>query len=168
MKNLILARHAKSSWAVGALDDHERPLNDRGERDAPKMGAALAQRGNRPGAIVSSTAVRALATARVLAEALGFPNEKIVAKPEIYLAEPRVLLREVQQFDEAEETVLLVGHNPGMHDFANLLAGGAVIESFPTLAVARLELNVTYWGEVEPNSGLLLELLTPRILRNDS
>lgn len=164
MKNLLLVRHGKSSWNFPGLSDHDRPLNDRGKRDAPNIGAALAQRGVIPDAILSSTAVRALSTARIIAGELGFPGESMVTQHDIYLASSNTLQRVIQGMDEAVNTALIVGHNPGMHELAVELSGGESIKSFPTLSVARLELNVVDWSEARPGCGLLIEHLYPRML----
>lgn len=166
MKQLLLIRHAKSSWDFPGASDHDRPLNDRGERDVPNMGAALAQRGVSPDAIVTSTANRAKTTAGMIAEELGFPAASIREERDLYLASPQTILRFVQQIDESCGTALLFGHNPGMHDAVEMICGGSV-DQFPTLAVARIELDVDYWGEVDSGTGLLLELLTPRALKVD-
>lgn len=166
MKNLILIRHAKSSWDSPALSDHDRPLNARGMRDAPAMAAALGQRGVRPDGIVSSTALRAATTAEIIAEGLGFAVEGIVRTRDLYHASAREILRVVQQLDEEWETALLFGHNPGMHEAVDLFSGEWGAGEFPTLATARFELRVDHWGEADEGCGLLLELLTPRMLRN--
>lgn len=164
MKELLLIRHAKSDWDHPGLSDHDRPLNSRGLNDAPRMAAALEQRGVKPDAIISSTAVRAASTATILAEAMKFPRESIIFLPELYLAPPRTILRVIQQLDEAASTVLIFGHNPGMHETVDLLSGDSGADAFPTLAVARFEFPVEYWGQIEPGSGLLVELLIPRNL----
>lgn len=164
MKNLLLIRHGKSSWNSPGLSDHDRPLNNRGEHDAPQIGAALGQRGVVPDVIYSSTAVRAFSTAKVIAGNLGFSEDSIITDPDIYLASPGTLIRVIQQIDESVETALIFGHNPGMHELALELSGGELIERFPTLSVARLELDVEYWGEIAPGGGLLLEHLYPKML----
>lgn len=164
MKNLILIRHGKSSWNSPSLSDHDRPINDRGRSDAPRIGAALSQRGIVPDVILSSTAVRAFSTAKIIASELEFSEEGIVTDADIYLASPSTLIRVAQQIDESAETALIFGHNPGMHEVAIELSGGEYIEHFPTLSVARLELNVDYWGEISPGCGLLLEHLYPKML----
>ncbi|MDF1861491.1 MAG: histidine phosphatase family protein [Verrucomicrobiales bacterium] len=166
MKQLLLIRHAKSSWDFPGASDHDRPLNERGGSDAPKMGAALAQRGVSPDAIVTSTANRAKTTAGIIAEGLGFSSSSIREERDLYLASPQAILRVVQQIDESCETALLFGHNPGMHDAVEMICG-APVDHFPTLAVARIELDIDYWGEVDSGTGLLLELLTPRALKTD-
>ena len=167
MKNLLLIRHAKSSWDFPGSGDHDRPLNKRGENVAPRMAAALSQRGVRPDAIVSSTANRARTTAGMLAKGLGFPDSQIQEESDLYLASPRTILRIVQQLDESCDTAILVGHNPGMHDAVEMIAGGAVVDHFPTLAVARIELEVEHWGVVDQGDGLLLESLSPKMLNSE-
>ncbi len=162
MKELLLIRHAKSDWDHPGLADHDRPLNARGLRDAPAMAAALKQRGVRPDRIVSSTAVRAMMTTKRLAEGTGYPEERILRKPELYLAPPAILLAVVRQLDEEDGTVMIIGHNPGMHEASAALSRGGGLDVFPTLAVARFEIAADYWGLVEWDSARLIEFLTPR------
>ncbi len=164
MKKLLLIRHGKSSWNSPGLSDHDRPLNDRGRHDAPRIGAALAQRGVSPDVIIASTAVRAFSTAKIVASELSFSEDDIVTDADIYLASPGTLIRVASQIDESVDTALIFGHNPGMHELAIELSGGEYIERFPTLSVARLELDVEYWGEIAPGCGLLQEHLFPGIL----
>lgn len=167
MKNLLLIRHAKSSWDHPGLSDHDRPLNARGERDAPQMAAALSGRGIAPDAIVSSTAVRAATTARVIAGGFGFSEDRIQYTGDLFHASPQTILQVVQQLDESTGTALLFGHNPGMHDAADMFSGDQGVDMFPTLGVARFELEIDYWGEASPGCGFLVELLTPKNLKND-
>jgi phosphohistidine phosphatase len=162
MKQLLLIRHGKSDWDHPGLSDHDRVLNERGLRDAPRMAEALKQRGIAPDLIVTSTATRAATTATMLAEGLGYPVERIVKVPDLYLAPPRTILRVVQDLEESAGTVLIFGHNPGMHEAVNLFCEAPGLEDFPTLAIARIEFEVDYWGGVEWGNGLLLEFLTPR------
>jgi len=164
MKELLLIRHGKSDWEHPGLSDHDRTLNDRGRRDAPRMAGVLRQRGIVPDLVLSSTAVRALTTAMMVAEGLGYPPERIIRIPDLYLAPPKTILRHVQGLDESAGTVLIFGHNPGMHEAVNLFSEEAGIEDFPTLAVARFELQIEHWGNAEWGRGLLLEMFTPRSL----
>lgn len=164
MKQLLLIRHGKSDWDSPGLNDHERTLNDQGQRDVLKMAAALWQRDVRPDRIVTSTAVRALTTARMIGEAMDYPIEQIEADSNLYLASPQTILRKIQQLEEEADTVMIFGHNPGMHEAVNLLSDSTVVEDFPTLAVARFELSVGFWGEIEFSTGVLLERITPRFL----
>jgi len=167
MKELTLIRHAKSDWAEAGLDDHDRPLNDRGERDAPRMGRALAARGLKPDAMVTSTALRAHATAGKIAAELAFPEARLIREAALYLARPDEILRVVQGLDESAGSAVLFGHNPGMHEAAHLLlrpADAEKIREFPTCAVARIRLPFEYWGTVAFGKGELVEFLIPREL----
>lgn len=168
MKQLLLIRHGKSDWDHPGLSDHDRVLNDRGLRDAPLMAAALQRRGILPDLIVTSTATRAATTAAMIAEGLGYPAEQLVKVPDLYLAPPRTILRVVQGLEESAGTVLMFGHNPGMHEAVNLFCEAAGLEDFPTLAIARIELGSDHWGEVEWGGGLLQEYLTPRSVSEGS
>jgi phosphohistidine phosphatase len=162
MKQLLLIRHGKSDWDRHGLTDHDRPLNDRGLRDAPRMASALIGRGVQPDLIVSSTAVRALTTAQLIAVKMGYPLENILEAPALYLAAPGAILRAIQQLDEAAGTVMIFGHNPGMHEAVYAFAAGEEVSDFPTLAVARIEISAEHWGSVEWDSARLLELIIPR------
>lgn len=167
MKQLLLIRHGKSDWDHPGLSDHDRVLNERGLRDAPRMADALKRRAIVPDLIVTSTAMRAATTASMIADGLGYPAERIVKVPDLYLAPPRTILRVVQGLEESAETVLIFGHNPGMHEAVNLLCEAPGLEDFPTLAIARIELSAEFWGGVEWGGGLLLEYLTPRSVVED-
>lgn len=165
MKTLLLIRHAKSSWDLPGRSDHDRPLNERGNRDGPAMSAALAQRGVRPQRILCSTAVRARETAAHLVDGLGIPPGEVEYSGDLYLASSRKILRCAAAIDESVDSAMLVGHNPGMQDAVERLCGEGSVDRFPTLSVARIELAIDFWGAVEPGSGTLVEHLTPRDLR---
>jgi phosphohistidine phosphatase len=167
MKKLLLIRHGKSDWGHPGVPDHDRVLNERGLRDAPRMGQALKKRGIVPDRIVSSTATRSVTTASMVAEGLGYPFERIVTTPDLYLAPPQTILRVVQSLEETAGTVLIFGHNPGMHEAVNLFCPSPELEDFPTLAVAWVEFAADYWGSVEWESGRLREFLIPRSLAEE-
>ncbi|WP_053385357.1 SixA phosphatase family protein [Leucobacter celer] len=156
MIELILVRHAKSDWGDPGLDDHERPLNGRGERDAPVMAARLAQSGIEVERIISSTAVRARTTARAFGAALGVEVE---LDPELYAAPGSRLLAKAVATGAA--SVMVVAHNPGISDLAARLSGGG-IEHMPTCAVARFEWDARSWDEVEGRVADQWGLDTPR------
>ncbi|AWM34441.1 SixA phosphatase family protein [Hymenobacter nivis] len=147
MKTLYLLRHAKSSWSFDDLTDQERPLNDRGRDDAPRMGQALAKRGIKPDVLVSSSAVRALSTAVLVACELGFAHEKITVDPAIYRADADALVAIIRALPDAAESALLVGHNPTITDAANALSPSPFNE-FPTAAVVCLRFSTDHWEEV--------------------
>ena len=148
MKTLYLFRHAKSSWSFDDLSDQERPLNDRGRDDAPRMGQALAKRGIRLDALVSSSAVRALSTAVLVARELSFPHEKISVDPAIYRADAAALIAIVQALPETAGSALLVGHNPTITDVANALSPTSFNE-LPTAAVVCLHFAADRWADLD-------------------
>lgn len=161
MRALTLVRHAKSSWDDPALDDFDRPLNQRGLRDAPLMGQRLARSGAPPDCLVSSPALRALTTARLFAGALGIPEHAILQQPAIYEAGVPELFAVVRGLDDAYGSVALFGHNPGFTDFAHALARCSFGE-LPTCAVVRLELDAGSWREVQHGGGRLLNFSFPK------
>ena len=146
MKTLLLVRHAKSSWGDQSLPDHERPLNHRGRRDAPRAGARLRERSVAPDKIVTSTAVRARSTAGILADALGLEPGRIVEDGRLYGATPDGLLALIQALDDELTSVMLVGHNPEIGELASRLSDE--IADMPTCAVAEFRFDVAGWAEV--------------------
>jgi phosphohistidine phosphatase len=149
MCRLILLRHGKSSWDDAALDDFHRPLAPRGLRDVPEMGRRLARRGQVPDLVVSSTAVRALSTARAVARELGYREADIVETPALYHASPMEMLSIIRQTPPGIETLLVVGHNPGMTELANLL-GGIRLDNMPTAGMLCVESDRADWSQFEP------------------
>lgn len=152
VRELILVRHAKSSWRDPSLDDHSRPLNKRGKRDAPEMGDRLARLGYKPDLIISSTAVRALETARTIARKLGYPRERILEEEGIYHASVEGLIGVISNVDDSVETLMLFGHNPGFTQLANLL-GPRGIFNMPTCAVLHLRFDTMSWNAMGQVAG---------------
>jgi len=144
MKTLTLVRHAKSSWEQRGLSDRERPLNKRGEHDAPLMAKRVAAAGIRPSLIISSPAVRAWSTAKIFARELGYPTEFLQREDGLYLASVDNLLDVIATQDAGFNHLMLFGHNPGLTDFANFLVPG-VIGNLPTSGVASFELQCDDW-----------------------
>lgn len=149
MLRLILLRHGKSSWDDPRLDDFERPLAPRGLSNVPEMGRRLARRGQLPELIVSSAAVRALATARAVAREIGYREDRIVEAPELYLAVPGEVLAVIRKAPASAGTVMLVGHNPGFTDLANMF-DGVRLDNMPTAAMLCVEFDVRDWEKIEP------------------
>ncbi len=147
MKTLFLVRHAKSSWKDHSLADRDRPLNKRGKRDAPEMGRRLAARGGAPDLIVSSPAVRALATARVVADAVVYPTREIVEDERLYMASADGLLDGIRGLDDRFDRVFLFGHNPGLTDLVNDLSEDE-IENVPTCGVVEFRVEVERWKDL--------------------
>ena len=161
MKSIILVRHAKSSWAMPTLSDFERPLNKRGKRDASVMGKRLSVNKMVPDKIISSPATRAISTAKVLAKALDIPRDRIKEERIIYEASSMQLLGFMRAWKEKWETVLMVGHMPGIGDLAQLLLENS-IGPIPTCSVLEIDLKVDSWAEVSPGCGQLKSMLTPK------
>ncbi len=161
MKNLIVIRHAKSSWDDPALADIERPLNKRGHRDAPFMGSVLKFREAIPDRIVSSPAKRALETARTIAREVGYATENIDVRGSLYLAEQSILIELIQALDDTWNRVYLVGHNPEFTELVDCLAGED-IGNLPTCGLASIEFKVDSWAHAMPGAGRLAWLDYPK------
>jgi phosphohistidine phosphatase len=158
-RTLLLMRHAKSSWDNPAWTDHDRPLNDRGDRDAPRMAKILKDRGLTPSHIVSSTAKRARTTAELVADSIGFKGE-IVLEPRLYLATPSDWDFVVKRFPDEHETILCVGHNPGLEQILRKWSGEDL--EMPTAAVAIVEVTVSQWNEYDRHGLTVSDLLRPK------
>lgn len=161
MRILTLVRHAKSSRDYPELSDFERPLNDRGRKDAPAMGARLRKAGLKPDHMVSSPALRAITTARLFAESLGIPLEDIELNPHIYEASSRTLLHIVRSLDDAQEEVMLFGHNPGLSHFARQLAE-CPFDEMATSSAVRIQFPAKAWSLIRPGSGKVLRYDAPK------
>lgn len=160
MKTLYLMRHAKSSWKDSHLMDHERPLKKRGRKDAGAMGKLLESKKRIPDMIYSSTAERARETAGLVAEKTGYIGEVHFFK-QLYLAEPDALVAILHQVPDDVETVLLVGHNPGLEALTQVFGGKIV--ALPTAAVAHLQMPVEKWSEIRLSTcGELAHLWVPK------
>lgn len=156
MKILTLVRHAKSSWSDATLGDRKRPLNKRGKRDAPTMGRRIVAHGIRPSLIVSSPATRAWTTAKVIAAEIAYPPEFLQREDSLYLASLNDFLDVLVAQDNGFNSIMVVGHNPGMTDFANFLSPG-VTHNLPTAGVVSVEIDQDHWNLYErPETRLLV------------
>ncbi len=163
MKTLYLVRHAKSSWKFPELDDFERPLNKRGKRDAPAMGRLLKDKDIMPDIIISSPAVRASMTTKIISDILSYPLSRVKYSDEIYEADTTSLLRVVSRVDDKFNSTMLIGHNPGMTYFANMLAS-ARIDNIPTCGIFCTELDISSWQEISGNCGTFKFFKSPKNL----
>lgn len=153
MRTLYLIRHAKSSWGNPGLRDFDRPLNDRGLHDGPKMAQLLVKEGIKPDLIVSSPAKRAFTTAVFFAEAFQMAPSEIQKEPGIYEAHPSEILRLVADLPTDKTTVFLFGHNPTFTEVANLFADNDYIENVPTCGIVKISSTATDWRSMyEGNS----------------
>jgi phosphohistidine phosphatase len=149
MKNLILLRHAKSSWKDTSLDDFDRPLSNRGKKDAPKMAQRLCERGIQVDLIISSSASRTKETAIIFADILNYKSE-IIFNRRLYEASAGHILSVINQIDNRFENVLLVCHNPGITNLVNYLSD-SFIENIPTTGIVGL-ISDRNWKEVNEKS----------------
>jgi len=154
MKNLILIRHAKSSWDDPSLSDRERPLNSRGKRDAPAMGRLLREKDLLPDHILSSPAKRALKTAKMIAEEIDYPKKNIEVSEDIYEQDITALIELIGKLDDGFERVYLIGHNPELTDFVNRLTN-AGIDNVPTCGVVSVEFSWPSWMDCALKGGRL-------------
>lgn len=166
MKQLVLMRHAKSSWTDPACPDRLRPLNPRGLRDAPRMGRALATWGYRFDGIVTSPATRAEQTACAVALAMDYPTQDIVRIEAIYEADAPILWAVMGALDPSARSLCLVGHHPGLPDLLARLTGDPPAH-LPTAAVAVLALDIDCWSERMPGVARLQRWACPRDLEKD-
>lgn len=148
MKTLLLIRHAKSSWDQVGLSDFDRPLNERGKKDAPLMAKRMKEKGLRLDHLVSSPAKRARKTARYFAEAFGFNKEDIRLADELYGATHPEFLKVVTEISDRHETVAVFSHNPGITGFASSLTNVRV-DDMPTCAVFAVHVETESWKDFE-------------------
>ncbi len=148
IRHLLLIRHAKSDWGDASLADFDRPLNERGRRDAPTMGDRLAASGIHPDRIVSSPAKRARSTTKAIARQLGFPVHDIDWINELYLASPADILDVIRSCPAETNTLVIVSHNPGITELANHLCD-APIDNIPTCGVVHLRADCDTWSHAD-------------------
>ncbi len=164
MKTLLLLRHGKSSWKDSSLDDHDRPLKPRGIKAARRIGTVIRHRQIKPDIVLCSTAVRAMETIRICLEEAGL-QPPVQFSRELYHCDTSQFASQLRNIDTTANTVLVVGHNPGLESFLHQLTGEAY--PFPTAAMAMLELEIADWSQVHDGlRGHLIDLWQPRTLED--
>ncbi|HJU79346.1 MAG TPA: histidine phosphatase family protein [Nitrososphaeraceae archaeon] len=164
-KLLLILRHAKSSWEFSGISDHDRPLNSRGKRDAPRMGRKLLKEQLVPHLIISSSAVRAHSTAKKVAKACRF-KEEILIDPTLYDSGQSEYLNVLINQEDRHDIIMLVGHNPISEQLVEVLTGEIV--TMPTCAVACVRLPIRSWRQIiSQTKGELLNLWRPKELPDD-
>lgn len=153
MKVLLLLRHAKSSWKNPELPDHDRPLNNRGKKDAPRMGKVLVKEGLVPGIIISSPAIRARTTAEKVAKSSNYEG-KIAIESSLYGGGYEAYLDVLRHQPDTYQTVLMVGHNPDIETLLQTLTGNEIRMS--TCSIALVNIHVDKW--VNLTDGIKAEL----------
>lgn len=171
MLDLLLLRHAKSSWGDPTLPDHQRSLTKRGTKAASRMGRYIVDNNLQPDLILCSDAVRARATLALVVSFFDDPLPDTVTASDLYLAEPNAILRVIEANAANAGRILVVGHNPGLQALALSLTGSSkrrdlqqMAMKFPTAALAHLRFDTSDWSEITTASATLQAYAMPRAL----
>ncbi|KHJ38802.1 phosphohistidine phosphatase SixA [Pedobacter glucosidilyticus] len=154
-KKLLIVRHAKSDWGAANTKDFDRPLNSRGFLNAPEMGKRLVSRTLIPQQLVSSPALRAITTCKLIAKEIQYPETEIKQEPKIYEANHQTLLKIVNQFNDEHDFIALFGHNNGITDLAVYLSN-ADLYNIPTCGMVLIEFPLDSWKMVSKSTGNML------------
>ncbi|RYG19018.1 MAG: histidine phosphatase family protein [Chitinophagaceae bacterium] len=155
MKQLLIVRHAKSDWGDFNLKDFDRPLNSRGQKNAPEMVERLINKSIVPDAIVSSSALRAITTAKYFAAGWKLEPAQLTTNTSIYEANTKTLLDVINGFDDKFDKIALFGHNPGLTDLVNYLTDD-YIANMPTCSVVIIEFPFDEWKLISGDTGKLV------------
>lgn len=174
MPRLLLLRHAKAERSLAGQRDRDRPLADRGRRDAPVIGSYLADHDLAPDAAVVSPSARTRETWQLIAKCLD-PAPDAEFEDRLYDASPDDILEAIKDSGLKANTLLVVGHNPGLHELANGLIGSGdriararLHEALPTSGLVVIDFKGKAWMQLQPHSGRLERFVTPRFLAGDS
>lgn len=170
MRRLMLLRHAKSDWSLSGQRDHDRTLSARGRAAAPRIGAYLAQHALIPDCVLISTARRTRETWKLVSASLS-TRPQTHFDERIYEAEPGDILDAIRDTSAACQSLLVIGHNPGLQDLALMLVRDGhqgdldrMTEKFPTAGLAIIDIPIDDWAGLQPRSGRLASFITPRDL----
>jgi phosphohistidine phosphatase len=161
MKTLYIHRHAKSDWDSGAKNDHDRPLNSRGERDAPYMASFCKSENIALDLLLSSTANRAQSTMRFYQKALEFPESKVVLDQHIYHSDVKTMMTVLSELNDDIENVMIFGHNPTFTDLCHHLDGG-FRDYLVTCTRVKIDLEIDAWKEIYGDCGIVMEHIYPK------
>lgn len=160
MRHLFLLRHAKSSWTDHTLSDFERPLNDRGKRDAPVMAKRLSLSSLKPSFIVCSPSKRTTETLDFFLSSLNLDLKNVRFEKGVYEASLQDLISISESLPETDECVLIIGHNPGLSLLVEYYTGNEL--DMPTCAFALISFQIDSWSELSRNTGLLISFEYPK------
>jgi len=158
--NLLLVRHAKSSWSNTSLTDFDRPLNKRGVSNAPLMGQRIREYGLHLDAIITSTAKRAQETSKLIAKEMAYEIEDIDLESDLYHASREVFINILSK--QQNRNIAMVGHNPGIQDFSYWLSSEPTV-NFPTCGVIHISFSLDNWTEISKNSGKAMRFEYPKM-----
>ncbi len=160
-KQLYLIRHAKSSWKDSSIGDHDRPLNKRGRHDAPLMAQIIKDSGVSPDMLISSTALRALSTAKAFAEVFGFRGKDIQREDSLYMGWQKDFIKCIEKIDDINDCVFIFSHNPGITDFANSLCHTNIL-NIPTCGIFHSEIETDSWKKAGISKARFISLDYPK------
>jgi phosphohistidine phosphatase len=171
MLTLLLLRHAKSSWDDLSLEDFDRPLNKRGSKAAPLIGAHLVKQALIPDLVLCSTSVRTRATLTLVMNEFREATPGVIYDEALYLADAHTILEKIRGIKNFPAVVMVVGHNPGLHAIAlELIRNGpreplrTLAMQFPTAALAHITFEAERWSRIAPATGELVDFVLPRKL----
>jgi phosphohistidine phosphatase len=159
MKKLFIIRHAKSDWSNPHLKDFDRPLNHRGNKNVPFMGKLLKNNGVFPDLILSSPALRAVSTAKLLAKEINYKNE-IELNENIYETDYQTLLDIIRNVSDKNKTVFIIGHNPGLSNLVDYIC--PINLDMPTCAIVELDFNTPSWESISKENATLASYEYPK------
>lgn len=162
MLRLTLVRHAKTQPAWSGQEDWDRALEARGQHDAPEMGRRLKERHPKPEKMLSSPAVRAITTATIIARELAVSAGKVIQDERLYLATPKTMLTVIHELGGHAKHLMIVGHNPGITEFADAISSERSIDNMPTCAVYTVEFDIAHWSELAWASGVNAQFDYPK------
>lgn len=163
MKTIYLIRHAKSDWSDFNINDAKRGLSERGKKDIPLMANELHKKNIKPDLIISSSSNRTKLTVEGIFKRLNYSTE-IIYNDELYLANPKTILSLIQNVNDKYKSIFVVGHNPGITDFANLMSD-ADIENIPTLGIVALKCEVKKWKECKYHDAKVEFFIYPKMFK---
>lgn len=159
MKKLFIIRHAKSDWSDESLDDFDRPLNKRGLKNAPFMAKLLKKKDIKPDLILSSPAIRALSTAQIIAKKIGY-KKTVFTNSDMYEAQSETLEKIINDIDDKNKIVFLIGHNPGLSGLINILS--EMDEDIPTCAVVEIDFDTNSWKNISKKNSKVISYEYPK------
>ena len=165
MLTLFLCRHAKSSWAEPGLSDKERPLNERGKHDAPLMGKVLKNKPESADLIISSPARRALKTAKLISDEIGYCRKDIITDNRLYMAGTNDFINVIEECGDKYSSIMLFSHNYGITDFANY-TGNSGIENIPTCGIVKIKFDFKNWGKIKKEKGKTEYFIYPKMFKH--
>jgi phosphohistidine phosphatase len=164
MKTLYIARHAKSSWDHSGLEDFQRPLIDKGRKGAVDVGEYLLKNNDKPALIISSHATRAFETAKIIANSVGYPEDKIIISENIYHGNLDRMANYFFDLADDVKSLMMVGHNPTFTYFANMFLDHK-IEDLPTSGIVCIEFMTDKWEDVINAKRRTKFIISPKLLR---